>query len=76
LARTHFDHIGITGYPESYHRISDDATIRAMFAKADMATDIISQVCFDAGTIAGRLGEDAKKRGSDVGPTPDPGRPE
>ena len=30
----------------------DEETIRAMFAKAEMATDIISQICFDADTIA------------------------
>jgi methylenetetrahydrofolate reductase (NADPH) len=50
-ARTRFDRIGITGYPESHHLISDEETIRAMFAKAEMATDIISQLCFDPGTI-------------------------
>jgi methylenetetrahydrofolate reductase (NADPH) len=52
-ARTHFDRIGITGYPESHHLISDEETIRAMFAKAEMATDIISQLCFDPGVIDG-----------------------
>jgi methylenetetrahydrofolate reductase (NADPH) len=52
-ARTHFDRIGITGYPESHHLISDEETIRAMFAKAEMATDIISQLCFDPETIDG-----------------------
>jgi methylenetetrahydrofolate reductase (NADPH) len=50
-ARTHFERIGITGYPESHHLISDEETIRAMFAKAEMATDIISQLCFDPDTI-------------------------
>jgi methylenetetrahydrofolate reductase (NADH) len=49
--RFRFDRIGITGYPESHHLISDEETIRAMFAKAEMATDIISQICFDADTI-------------------------
>ena len=43
-----FDAIGITGYPESHHLISDEETIRAMFAKAAMATHIVSQICFDA----------------------------
>jgi methylenetetrahydrofolate reductase (NADPH) len=52
-ARTHFDRIGITGYPESHHLISDEETIRAMFAKAEMATDIISQLCFEPDTIDG-----------------------
>jgi methylenetetrahydrofolate reductase (NADPH) len=52
-ARSEFERIGITGYPESHHLISDEETIKAMFAKAEMATDIISQLCFDADTIRG-----------------------
>ena len=36
--RAEFDEIGITGYPESHHLISDEETIQAMFAKAPMAT--------------------------------------
>ena len=55
-ARTRFDRIGITGYPESHHLISDEETIRAMFAKAEMATDVISQLCFDPATIAWWIG--------------------
>ena len=55
-ARTRFDRIGITGYPESHHLISDEETIRAMFAKAEMATDIISQLCFDPATIGWWIG--------------------
>jgi methylenetetrahydrofolate reductase (NADPH) len=62
-ARTHFDRIGITGYPESHHLISDDETIRAMFAKAEMATDIISQLCFDPGTIDGWI-KNVRARGT------------
>jgi methylenetetrahydrofolate reductase (NADPH) len=54
--RTQFERIGITGYPESHHLISDEETIRAMFAKAEMATDIISQLCFDPATIAWWIG--------------------
>jgi methylenetetrahydrofolate reductase (NADH) len=56
-ARTHFERIGITGYPESHHLISDEETIRAMFEKAEMATDIISQLCFEPTTIAWWIGE-------------------
>src|SRR5215216_4591422 len=52
-SRSTFERIGITGYPESHHLISDDETIRAMFAKAEMATDIISQLCFEPETIDG-----------------------
>jgi methylenetetrahydrofolate reductase (NADPH) len=51
--RAAFPVIGITGYPESHHLISDDATISAMFEKAEMATYIVSQICFDADVIAG-----------------------
>lgn len=50
--RDRFTDIGITGYPESHHLISDEETIAAMFEKAPMATAIVSQICFDAGVIA------------------------
>jgi methylenetetrahydrofolate reductase (NADPH) len=50
-ARSQFERIGITGYPESHHLIPDEETIRAMFEKAEMATDIISQLCFEAEVI-------------------------
>ncbi len=55
-ARTRFERIGITGYPESHHLISDEETIRAMFVKAEMATDIVSQLCFDPATIGWWIG--------------------
>jgi methylenetetrahydrofolate reductase (NADPH) len=61
--RAEFDEIGITGYPESHHLISDEETISAMFAKAPMATCIISQICFDAATIAEWIGE-VRRRGT------------
>src|SRR5215213_1363802 len=60
--RERFDGIGITGYPESHHLISDEETIQAMFAKAPMATCIISQICFDAGVIGGWVRE-VRRRG-------------
>jgi methylenetetrahydrofolate reductase (NADPH) len=50
--RESFADIGISGYPESHHFISDETTIEAMFAKEPMATYIVSQICFDAGVIA------------------------
>ena len=62
-ARTQFERIGITGYPESHHMISDEETIRAMFAKAEMATDIISQLCFEADTIDGWI-KNVRERGT------------
>jgi methylenetetrahydrofolate reductase (NADPH) len=61
--RDEFDDIGITGYPESHHLISDEETIQAMFAKAPMATCIISQICFDADVIAAWIAE-VRRRGT------------
>jgi methylenetetrahydrofolate reductase (NADPH) len=61
--RAAFDEIGITGYPESHHLISDEETIQAMFAKAPMATCIISQICFDADVIAAWVRE-VRRRGT------------
>jgi methylenetetrahydrofolate reductase (NADPH) len=64
-ARASFDEVGITGYPESHHLISDEETIQAMFAKAPMATCIISQLCFDAGVIDGGVRQ-VRARGTDL----------
>jgi methylenetetrahydrofolate reductase (NADPH) len=61
--RARFDEIGITGYPETHHLISDEETIQAMFAKAPMATCIISQICFDAEMIAAWIAE-VRRRGT------------
>jgi methylenetetrahydrofolate reductase (NADPH) len=61
--RARFDEIGITGYPETHHLISDDETIQAMFAKAPMATCIISQICFDTEVIAAWIAE-VRRRGT------------
>lgn len=51
-----FREIGISGYPESHNLISDEDTIRSMTEKVPMATQIVSQVCFDAATIADWVG--------------------
>ena len=50
--RERFAEVGISGYPESHHLISDETTIEAMFEKEPMATYIVSQICFDAEVIA------------------------
>ncbi|MEA2331682.1 MAG: methylenetetrahydrofolate reductase [Thermoleophilaceae bacterium] len=63
--RAEFDAIGITGYPETHHLISDEETIRAMFAKAPMATHIVSQVCFDADAISAWIAN-VRARGTDL----------
>jgi methylenetetrahydrofolate reductase (NADPH) len=62
-SRSKFERIGITGYPESHHLIPDEETIRAMFAKAEMATDIISQLCFEPETIDGWI-KNVRARGT------------
>jgi methylenetetrahydrofolate reductase (NADPH) len=49
--REGFAEVGISGYPESHHFISDETTIEAMFEKEPMATYIVSQICFDADVI-------------------------
>jgi methylenetetrahydrofolate reductase (NADPH) len=50
--RDRFSEVGISGYPESHHVISDETTIEAMFEKEPMATYIVSQICFEAEVIA------------------------
>ncbi len=59
------ERIGITGYPESHPMISDETTIEAMFAKAPMATYIVSQICFQPRTIVGWVRR-VRRRGVDL----------
>jgi methylenetetrahydrofolate reductase (NADPH) len=47
-----FGSVGITGYPESHPKISDDVTIKAMWDKRRYASYIVSNVCFDPATLA------------------------
>jgi methylenetetrahydrofolate reductase (NADH) len=63
--RAEFEEIDITGYPESHHLISDEETIRAMFAKAPMATHIVSQLCFDTDVICAWIAK-VRRRGTDL----------
>ncbi len=46
-----FQHVGVTGYPESHPRIGDDLTVQAMWDKRRYATQIVSNLCFDAGVV-------------------------
>jgi methylenetetrahydrofolate reductase (NADH) len=59
------DAIGIAGYPESHPFISDEQTIEAMFAKAPLATYIVSQLCFEPAVIAGWIAA-VRERGVDL----------
>jgi methylenetetrahydrofolate reductase (NADPH) len=47
-----FAEVGITGYPESHPAIEDDVTIQSMWDKRAHATYVVSNLCFDADTIA------------------------
>jgi methylenetetrahydrofolate reductase (NADPH) len=60
-----FTDVGITGYPESHHLISDEETIQAMFEKAPMASYIVSQICFDPDTITTWI-DRVRERGTDL----------
>ena len=46
-----FDHIGITGYPESHPTIHDDVTIQSMWDKRPHATHIVSNLTFSAPVV-------------------------
>ncbi len=46
-----FPHVGITGYPESHPSIHDDLTVQAMWDKRHHATDVISNLTFDADLV-------------------------
>jgi len=46
-----FARLGITGYPESHPRIADDITIQAMWDKRQHASYIVSNICFDPGSL-------------------------
>jgi methylenetetrahydrofolate reductase (NADPH) len=60
-----FEAIGIAGYPESHPFISDEQTIEAMFAKAPLATYIVSQLCFEPAVIGGWIAA-VRGRGVDL----------
>ena len=46
-----FPSVGVTGYPETHPKITDDVTIQAMWDKRQYATYIVSNLCFDHATI-------------------------
>jgi methylenetetrahydrofolate reductase (NADPH) len=45
-----FTSVGIGGYPEGHGRISDELIEAALERKAPHATQVLTQLCFDAGT--------------------------
>jgi methylenetetrahydrofolate reductase (NADPH) len=51
-----FEQIGITGYPETHPKITDDLTVQAMWDKRRHATHVVSNLTFDAGAIKSWVG--------------------
>ena len=52
-----FHAVGITAYPESHPTIPDDVTIQAMWDKSRYATEMVSNLTFDAGVVDAWLGQ-------------------
>jgi methylenetetrahydrofolate reductase (NADPH) len=48
-----FEHVGITGYPESHPTIADDLTIQSMWDKRKYATHVVSNLTFDPSVLTG-----------------------
>ena len=46
-----FEHVGITGYPESHPTIHDDLTIQSMWDKRRYATHVVSNLTFDPAVL-------------------------
>jgi methylenetetrahydrofolate reductase (NADPH) len=61
----HFRSIGIGGYPEGHGHISDQLIERALESKAPYATQVITQLCFDAATTT-RWARNIRTRGVDL----------
>jgi methylenetetrahydrofolate reductase (NADH) len=47
-----FEHVGMTGHPESHAFLSGDVATRALLAKAEFSTYIVTQICFDPSATA------------------------
>ena len=48
-----FTRVGIGGYPEGHPVVSDDQLLEALLRKQPAASHIVTQLCFDAGALAG-----------------------
>jgi methylenetetrahydrofolate reductase (NADPH) len=51
-AGTGFPQVGIAGYPEAHPRIPAETLDRALWAKAPLASYLVSNLCFDPGLVA------------------------
>jgi methylenetetrahydrofolate reductase (NADPH) len=48
-----FARIGVGGYPEGHPLVPDDKLLEALLRKQEHASHIVTQLCFDAGALAG-----------------------
>lgn len=46
-----FEHVGVTGYPESHPTINDDLVVQAMWDKRRHATHVVSNLTFDPAVV-------------------------
>lgn len=46
------ERVGVAGYPEGHPLVAPEELVDALTAKQPMATYVVSQLCFDPGTIA------------------------
>lgn len=51
-----FERIGVACYPEGHPSISDEALADALLSKQDLATYMVSQLCFDPSALGAWLG--------------------
>ena len=59
-----FTRIGIGGYPEGHPLIADDKLLEALRRKQPHAAYVVTQLCFDAGVLAGLGADDPGRRAS------------
>jgi methylenetetrahydrofolate reductase (NADPH) len=52
-----FARVGIGGYPEGHPSIPNESLLEALRRKQPLATHLVTQICFDAGALAGWVRE-------------------
>lgn len=51
-----FRHVGVAAHPEGHPLADDDTLLEALARKAELATYMVTQMCFDAGALGRWLG--------------------
>ena len=50
-----FEHIGVAAYPEGHPAISNEILLEALRSKQELATYMVTQMCFDPAVLLGWL---------------------